>query len=40
MTGFMDEKTNWQNVQNERIPVLQKPFAVTDLLDTVQAALK
>jgi PAS domain S-box-containing protein len=40
MTGFMDEKTNWQNVQNERIPVLQKPFAVTDLLDAVQAALK
>ncbi len=40
MTGYMDEKTDWHRVQNARIPVLQKPFAVTDLLDAVQAGLK
>ncbi len=38
-TGFMGEQTDWERVQQERMPVLQKPFAVTDLLDQVQASL-
>jgi len=39
MTGYMDEKKDWTHVQAEGIPVLLKPFAVTELLDAVQNAL-
>lgn len=39
VTGYMDEKTDWAQVRSAQIPVLQKPLAVTDLLDQVKNAL-
>ena len=39
VTGYMDEKTDWAQVRSAHIPVLQKPLAVTDLLDQVKNVL-
>jgi nitrogen-specific signal transduction histidine kinase/CheY-like chemotaxis protein len=39
ITGYLDNHPDWERVRRERVPVLQKPFAVTELLDQVHAAL-
>ncbi|MFA6109094.1 MAG: PAS domain S-box protein [Candidatus Latescibacterota bacterium] len=39
VTGFIDEHPDWERVRRGRLPVLQKPFAVAELLDQVRRAL-
>lgn len=39
ITGYIDEHPDWELIHRKRLPVLQKPFAMADLLDQVRAAL-
>ena len=40
MTGYTDERIDWERVHAENLTVLQKPFSVNDLLAQVRAALR
>ena len=39
VTGYTDERTDWRQIEEAGLPVLQKPFGVNDLIESVQRLL-
>ena len=40
VTGYVDENPDWERIHRERLPILQKPFTIDELLAQVRAAFR
>ena len=39
-SGYTDQKSQWQDIQNRKYPFIHKPYKISDLLKTIKEAMK